>query len=617
MKGKIRKLLSVVVATAMTLSCLSVPALAADPDYGEYTTSSTRFELYQIFTGTPSNEGLSNVKWGYNAALPSGASDGNVSQDVLNELEAVKNSSDIEKLNVIKKYWDQNSTAYSTAKNIYVGQRTVVTKDSEGKGVTTLMPVYQAFGLAEGYYLIVDKEGSTPKDDGSGYATGKYYSLYVTKVTGSSVIIEPKGSAAKVDKEIVETDGTKSDSTSASVGDEINYQLTGEVASNITSYGTYYYKFTDTLSAGLTYKKDSVCVYIDSIDNDHNVTQYFGKSCTENEGNENTLTVAISDLKRLGNIPSSDGGYKYTVNGSTKIYVTYTATLNKYAVVSDDYAMSNLSQGNGNSVKVTYSNDPNSSGTPNNSVPTEPGNNPPEADKTIVTGDTASAEATVYTVGIKIIKQAGTTAGTTSNEKLAGATFKLTGTNVNEVFTCGDKYTESADGTYYLLTDGTYTETEPTADTQSLYQDTSKKYVHGYVAEWASVKAKNETAVGITDNDGVISFTGLGAGTYKLEEVTAPKGYNKLTEPIEFTIDFNKNNKTFTNQITPTSGNIDGRFVLLPSNMYEITITNSKNSGLPTTGGIGTTIFYVAGTILVLGAAVALITRRRMKGEVK
>ena len=89
----------------------------------------------------------------------------------------------------------------------------------------------------------------------------------------------------------------------------------------------------------------------------------------------------------------------------------------------------------------------------------------------------------------------------------------------------------------------------------------------------------------------VEAFTGLVDGTYTLIENTVPAGYNKAAD------------KTFTiNANDYTSQNLE----------QEATVTNNKGSELPSTGGIGTTIFYAIGAALVIGAGIVLVTRRRM-----
>ena len=99
---------------------------------------------------------------------------------------------------------------------------------------------------------------------------------------------------------------------------------------------------------------------------------------------------------------------------------------------------------------------------------------------------------------------------------------------------------------------------------------------------------------------GKVVVKGLDSGTYYLEETKAPAGYNKLAERIEVTID--KANLSATmNENTWTAGGVH--------------VINQSGSELPSTGGMGTTIFYVVGSILLIGAAVLLITKKRMSAE--
>lgn len=108
-----------------------------------------------------------------------------------------------------------------------------------------------------------------------------------------------------------------------------------------------------------------------------------------------------------------------------------------------------------------------------------------------------------------------------------------------------------------------------------------------------------------TDKNGVASFKGLVPGTYYLQEIKAPDGYNTLDKPVkvEITATYDDNGNITTNA-TPNEQN----------NHYEVTstITNNKGTVLPSTGGIGTTIFYVVGGLLMVGAAILLITKKRM-----
>lgn len=97
-----------------------------------------------------------------------------------------------------------------------------------------------------------------------------------------------------------------------------------------------------------------------------------------------------------------------------------------------------------------------------------------------------------------------------------------------------------------------------------------------------------------TDENGKISIAGLDADTYYLREIKAPAGYNVLKDDVEV-------------KIAPTVS--DKTMILAP---VTVKVENLSGTELPSTGGMGTTFFYVAGSILLLGAAVLLVTKKRM-----
>ena len=99
------------------------------------------------------------------------------------------------------------------------------------------------------------------------------------------------------------------------------------------------------------------------------------------------------------------------------------------------------------------------------------------------------------------------------------------------------------------------------------------------------------TAEIMVDSEDGVNVRGLAPGTYYLEETTVPDGYNKLAGRTAVTI---------------ASGATEA---------VEITVVNNAGTELPSTGGIGTTIFYIVGAILVIGAVVVLVTRRRMSSK--
>jgi fimbrial isopeptide formation D2 family protein/LPXTG-motif cell wall-anchored protein len=104
-----------------------------------------------------------------------------------------------------------------------------------------------------------------------------------------------------------------------------------------------------------------------------------------------------------------------------------------------------------------------------------------------------------------------------------------------------------------------------------------------------------------TDANGKFEIVGLDEGTYKLHEVSAPEGYNKLATDLDVVItsEYDEANLTATYKI---------------NNSEPVTIeVENKTGGLfPETGGIGTTIFYIVGGLLMLTAFVVLVSKKRM-----
>lgn len=101
----------------------------------------------------------------------------------------------------------------------------------------------------------------------------------------------------------------------------------------------------------------------------------------------------------------------------------------------------------------------------------------------------------------------------------------------------------------------------------------------------------------------MFNIIGLDAGTYVLKETSTPAGYNTCA-PINIVI--SAVHKENTDEATV-------KLDLTGSENMTNAVINKSGSSLPSTGGIGTTIFYVAGGVLVVGAGVLLITKKRAK----
>lgn len=125
-----------------------------------------------------------------------------------------------------------------------------------------------------------------------------------------------------------------------------------------------------------------------------------------------------------------------------------------------------------------------------------------------------------------------------------------------------------------------------------------------------------------SDANGRIYFKNLEVGTYVLEETKAPEGYIKdnTTHNVVITAEYNDDTtlKSYTITIdgkstdhySATTSEISS--VVKSEDNTSFPIVNTKGVELPSTGGMGTTIFYIIGSILVIGAGIVMVTRRRM-----
>ena len=133
----------------------------------------------------------------------------------------------------------------------------------------------------------------------------------------------------------------------------------------------------------------------------------------------------------------------------------------------------------------------------------------------------------------------------------------------------------------------------------------------------ATANDETTTTTLVTPSDeaykGLIEITGLDADQYKLTETKAPEGYNLLTAPITFTI---------TSETTDKQGDDNGQqavnsvvYTEGEETFTALKVINTAGSILPSTGGMGTTIFYVLGVVLIVAGAAYFIVRRKQNAE--
>ena len=127
---------------------------------------------------------------------------------------------------------------------------------------------------------------------------------------------------------------------------------------------------------------------------------------------------------------------------------------------------------------------------------------------------------------------------------------------------------------------------------------------NGKLTGWTKTKA--EATKLVSGDDGKIAVEGLDADTYYLEETKAPGGYNKLAGPVKVEI---------SHTVTVEGADMTHTLKQDATDVAKVGIENKSGTELPSTGGIGTTIFYVLGSILVIGAVVLLIAKKRMSAS--
>lgn len=516
---------------------------------------------------------------------------------------------------------------------------------------------YEISNLDSGYYLIKDQDGSI---DGK----YDYYTRVLMQVVGIAEMTA-KGEVPTVDKKVhANIDGTFVENEDVSLTDSFYFKLTGTFPTNYADYKSYNYEFADTMNQGMELdyvgldflpaieyiavergdnsivelylttnpddadhpfqnnSLDEIIIGDKSVPKKYNLLAATDAALVEKvtseqgeekylhdvlitynkvDGGADTLTIKFLDLKTsLPGLTSTD-----------KLIVKYKAKLNHKAIITN--LENQNDSANINKVVLKFSNNPQGEGT----------------------GETPEADAKVYSYELNIhkINEAG--------ENLPGAQFML----YQKVGAAGDLMNQryayaildavkNTDGTvhYYQIKDWITVSEEifDESNGKEGYSELAKnialssKMTDGVHDKLFSVHGEGLTESGtkiIAENnpdgiclnsltmesgaDGKIVIKGLDATTYFLQELKAPAKYNKLLDAVAMTITVQKDDATGTHTYLGVSKG-DGD----PGSMIEV--KNFSGNVLPSTGGIGTTIFYVVGGILVAAALVLLVTKKRM-----
>ena len=487
MKKTIKKLMAALLAVVL-LCAMAVPAFAAEGASGSITIDKAingeTYTAYKIFDVVSSKVETDDSKT-YVYMVANGWANFFEQNDVRGYVTVDKNG---QPTWIEGKKSDTDLQAFAKLALTYASTNGITGKTATAAGNQAVIN-----GLAAGYYVVSTTAGS----------------LCVLNTNGSDLKIDEKNEAPTIDKKI---DGSKS-TNDAAIGDVVNYTVTIHAKKGATGY-----VLTDTMTKGLTFNPDFLTVKTGtstlSKDTDYTVDV---NSTPDTDGNTN-FKVTFTDT------------YLNGIDGNTDIVVSYTATVNKDAVIGT------TTGGNINTAQLKY-------------------------------GNKATVESTTktYSYEFDLVK--------TDNSKklLTGAKFKLY---------------DSATGTIPV----------------KLIKDaTTGNY---RVAETSESGAVDEIVI---DSFKAVTISGLNKKTYYLEETLAPAGYNKLTErqSVElgkegFVADATINNSG-SEGATWTEGGVQ--------------VINNTGATLPSTGGMGTTLFYVIGGGLMVAAVVLLVTKKRMENK--
>ena len=456
----------------------------------------------------------------------------------------------------------------------------LIAANLDGKGGWSTSSDASLSGLEAGYWLFLTATVGKP----DGKSTDAFTSPVYAVIDGASTTtVTPKKGVPTVEKKILDdadaagvadikgSDKWK-DVADSQIGQEVNYRLTGTIASNYATFSTYAYKFTDVLSGGLDYVGGSVEVYaLNGSAYTKIGTEHYSVA---NVGNE--LTV---DFK-VGN---GDKGLKDVagVDANTQIVVFYKAKLNGSAVIGN--ATDGNKGGNPNTVKLEYSNNPYAEGT----------------------GQTIEDTVADFAFKLNLNKvDQGTEKG------LAGAVFTIQSADANtegqyvaskaaagvvagQLVTVADannlpeyvKFTSDSDGRIAVsgLDAGSYKVTEVQTPDDS-------KYTKANPFTFTITPEYDDVAMKVTGLTAEVSKADKGRTDIAFGTLDGTAGDNKLTGR-------------------------DGTGTNAATGEVTINVGNTKSVGLPITGLDGVTLTWVAGgAVLVIGVA-HLIRSRREESE--
>lgn len=543
--------------------------------------STTTYKGIQIFTADVDGTTVKNIQWAGSGEQQTAIRDAVVK--AINEWSQAHRQGTYDSKNAQEAAEWLNKNSGVTVNNEQVANNNVlsmIAANLNGTGFdwkTTSAETPSLTGLDAGYWLfLTGTVDYTATDKSTDTFSAPVYAVVDGK---TDMHVTPKKDVPTVDKKIlddadaaaatdIKTSSQWNDIADSQIGQEVNYKLTGSVASNYATYDSYAYKFTDTLSKGLDFVDGSVKVYaLNGINyTEINAGQYDAR-CVDN-----TLTVEFKVGEGKKGLKDVQG-----VDANTQIVVFYKAKLNKNAVTGNG---NGEEKGNFNTVKLEYSNNPYAEGT----------------------GTSVEGGAGDFTFQLNINKvDQGTEKG------LGGAVFTIKSADSNtagqyvasrdaagvvagQLVTVADanklpgyvKFTSDKDGKIPVsgLDAGSYTVTEVQTPDDTKYTK-AEPFTFTIKAEYKDNAAELEKiTVSPSENDEHRSDVALGT----------------------------LNNTPGDNTLTATNGTAAN----VETGEINITVGNTKSVGLPLTGLNGVTFTWIAGgAVLVIGVAHLIRSRKQ------
>lgn len=601
-----QKLISILVVAALVLT-MSVAVFAdattphtitvTNPDANDTHT----YSAYQVFAGNYDDVSgaLSNVSWG------SGVNGLALLQALRDEIPAFADCETAAQ--VVKVLVDFADNSEELRAFAAVVDRFITTPADTADADAENPAVLNVTG--DGYYYVKDESTNLAQDT---------YSDYILLVEGD-VTVEAKDTTGVTSEKKVKdiNDSTLEgsdwqDSADYDIGDPVPFKISGTVSEDYDKYNTYKLIFHDVESEGLTF--DHITgVYVDGVE----ITE--GYTLVTNPTDGCTFEVVFEDLKTIESV----------VAGSV-ISVEYESILNENAVIGEP--------GNPNVMYMEYSNNP----TDETSTGTTP------EDKVVVftyevvvekvdeNGNPLSGAEFTLEKWIPDTEEGalpenfgneeyghweevpgGVVGGTSEDGE--GRIIRINGKLVTE-------YTDPATGDlYYKIRDKA---TEDASETDIYLKASEVDAVASAVSNGLTLgvpyyELKNGVISRVAGNFSysirsierevtggtTFSWNGVDDGHYRITETVTPPGYNTL-DPVEFDVVAEHETESQDPQLIDVNGN-----PFMPKEgenegiLYG-TIVNQSGGVLPSTGGIGTTLFYVLGGMLVLGAGVLMVVKK-------